>query len=247
MMYILVALFGVLVGSFCNVCIVRIPKDEGVVMGFSHCTSCNKRLVWWELVPVVSWVLLKGKCYGCKSRISIQYPLVELFNGLIWVVIVYYIGFNIEALLGCMLVSTLLVISIIDAKTMIIPIETTVFIGILGIIYSMFNISNWREHLLGFFCISTILLLIFIISKGTAIGGGDVKLMAGAGLYLGLVGTLIAFFTACLLGSIIHPIRMKLFGVNNRLAMGPYLSIGIGISLIWGTLLTDWYFLALFG
>ncbi len=109
------------------------------------------------------------------------------------------------------------------------------------------NVANWQAHLSGFFCGISLLLPTLIISKGAAIGGGDIKLMAVAGLYLGCLNILLAFFVANLLGSIIHPIKMKFAGVSNQLAMGPYLSVGFGVALLWGTLILERYIFVIIG
>ncbi len=241
-MLALVALLGITIGSFLNVLIIRIPLGEGFVKGRSHCMNCNKDLKWYELIPLFSWLFLRGKCSVCKSKISAQYPLIEAANGLLWAVVFYTFGLTIDALLGCLLVSTLLVLSVIDARTREIPPQTTIFIGVLGLIKLLTNLSDWQNHILGFAVISGILLLLLFLSNGTAIGGGDVKLMAGVGLFLGLAPTVFAFFLGCIIGSVIHLIKMAVVKARRDLAMGPYLAVGTFISLIWGDGIIEWYF-----
>ncbi len=240
-LYIFVALIGVTIGSFLNVCILRIPQKEGVVRESSHCLHCKKRLRWWELIPLFSYLFLRGRCSGCREKISAQYPIIEAVNAILWLVVFMVMGFTIDALLSAIFVSALLVLSVIDARTLEIPIQTTVFIGILAVVRLALNLNNYLDHLLGFAVITILLLLLLFLSGGRAIGGGDVKLMAGCGLFIGLGPTILSFFLACIIGSIIHVFRIKFFNASRTLAMGPYLSVGVFISLLWGEALISWY------
>ena len=244
--YIFVFLFGITVGSFLNVCILRIPAGESFVTGSSHCMTCGKRLRWWELIPLFSWLALRGRCSGCSSPISPQYPLIEAANGVLWVLVYHRFGFTPDTLLACLLVSVLIVASVIDARTREIPPGTTIFVAVLGLLRVLFHLSDWRSHLLGMLAVGGALLLLFFISNGAAIGGGDVKLMAGTGLFLGLRLNLLAFFFGCVIGSVIHIWRMKFRGAGRDLAMGPYLAAGVLIALLWGDSLWNWYIGLLF-
>lgn len=240
--YIIVFLFGITVGSFLNVCILRIPMGESVVFGSSHCTTCGKQLNWWELIPLFSWLALRGRCSGCHSSISVQYPLIEAANGVLWMLVYHRFGLSLDTLLSCFLASALLVASVIDARTREIPPGTTITIAVLGVLRLFLHLDNWPSHLLGFITVSGLLLLILFLSGGAAVGGGDVKLMAGCGLFLGFRLNLLAFFLGCLLGSIIHVARMKLCGAGRDLALGPYLAAGVMLSLLWGDAMLGWYF-----
>lgn len=241
LIYIYVGLLGIVVGSFCNVCILRIPKGESVVTTPSHCFACGERLKWWELFPLFSWLALGGKCARCKAKISAQYPLIEGCNGVLWMLVFYVHGFTLDTILGCLLTSALLVLSVIDGRTKEIPIQLSAFIGILGGIQFFLNLEDWTWHLLGLVVISGLLLIILIASGGAAIGGGDVKLMAGSGLYLGLGCSVLGFILGCTLGSVIHIIRMRFFQAERELAMGPYLAAGIFIAMMWGEPIVQWY------
>lgn len=239
--YILIFLLGITVGSFLNICILRIPAHESIVTGPSHCMSCGKRLKWYDMVPLFSYLALGGKCRFCKAPVSPQYPLIEGINGLLWLAVTAVLGLNPDAILGCILTSVLLVLSVIDARTCEIPLGTTILIAVLGGIRLFVHPDAWASALIGAAAVSGVLLLILFASGGRAIGGGDVKLMAAAGLFLGWKGILLAFFLACVLGSVIHIIRMRLFGAGRDLAMGPYLSLGIFISMLFGQALLTWY------
>lgn len=239
--YTILFLFGIVIGSFLNVCIYRIPKQEDIVKIRSHCMSCGYQLKWYDMFPVVSFLCLRGKCRSCKTKLSWQYPLVELLNGILYVVIVWLHGLTVGSLLYCFLISALIVISIIDFRTYEIPVGLNIFILVLGVIRVATDFSNVWNYVIGFFAVSLVLAILYYASKGTAIGGGDVKLMAVCGLLLGWKPVIFAFFMGCVLGAIIHVLRMKLSGEGRVLAMGPYLSMGVLIAVLWGDALIQWY------
>ena len=239
--YITIFLFGIVIGSFLNVCIFRIPNHETVVTERSHCMKCGYQLSWYDMVPVFSWLCLGGKCRKCKTPISPQYPIVEAVNGILYMVVFAVNGFSLESILYCLFVSALLVLSVIDWRTYEIPIGINIFILVLGILHTALDYSNWLTYVVGFFSVSLFLFLLLWISKGRAIGGGDVKLMAVAGLLLGWKLAILAFFIGCIVGSVIHLLRMKLSGADKVLAMGPYLSVGLFIAALWGNAMIGWY------
>ncbi len=241
------ALLGLLVGSFANVCILRIPAGESVVTGPSHCPRCEKRLRPWELVPVFSYLALRGRCGKCGLPISAQYPFIELVNALLWLLAGIRLGLSAEALLAALLCSALLVASVIDARTRELPPQTTGFMAVLAVLHTLLHLSDWQTYLLGGVAISGLLLLLLLLSKGRAIGGGDVKLMAACGLFVGFGEIVFAFLLACVVGSVVHLVRMRFFGAARDLAMGPYLSFGVFVSLFWGTDIVSWYIQLLTG
>ena len=244
--YITIFLFGIVIGSFLNVCIFRIPNHETVVTERSHCMNCGYQLSWYDMVPVFSWLCLGGKCRKCKTPISPQYPIVEAVNGILYVVVFAVNGFSLESILYCLFVSALLVLSVIDWRTYEIPIGINIFILVLGILHTALDYKNWLMYVIGFFSISIVLLILFYVSGGRAIGGGDVKLMAAAGVVIGWKLIILAFFIGCIVGSVIHLIRMKVSGAQKVLAMGPYLAIGIMIATLWGENLISWYLSMMF-
>lgn len=246
--YIIIFLYGIVVGSFLNVCIYRIPKKENIAIVKSHCMSCNYQLQWYDNIPLFSWIILGGKCRKCKSPISPQYPIVEASNGILWLLIFMVNGvftsnmaFNVDSLLYCLLASALLVLSVIDFRTYEIPIGINIFILALGLIMTVYNYTDWLSHVIGFFAVSIPLFIIILVTKGRGIGGGDMKLMAVAGLLLGWKLIILAFILGCIIGAPVHLIRMKISGADRVLAMGPYLSIGLMIAALWGNTLTDAY------
>lgn len=231
---------GLVFGSFLNICIYRILNKYSIANCF-HCMKCGYQLKWHDIVPVFSYVFLKGRCRNCGTKISMQYPLVELGNGVLWLVLFYCYGFEWKSVLYCVLISILIVISVIDFKTYEIPPSLNGCIGILGMIQVTADRDNWLKYGIGFFSVSFFLLILYYISKGRAVGGGDVKLMAVTGLLLGWQLTLFAFVVGCLLGSMIHSIRMKAAGAGSVLAMGPYLAGGILCALLFGNPFIYWY------
>ena len=240
--YLIIFLYGIVIGSFLNVCIYRIPLGQSLSKERSHCMSCGYQLRWFDLVPLFSWLALGGKCRKCKAPISPQYPIIEGVNGVLYLLIFVVNGFNLVSVLYCLMASALLALSVIDFRTFEIPFGFNVFIAGLGVIRLCTDLSNWTNYVIGFFAVSAVLELLLILSKGRAIGGGDVKLMAAAGLLLGWKLIILAFFIGCILGSVIHIIRMKVSHAEHVLAMGPYLSAGVLISALWGTQFINWYF-----
>ena len=240
--YVIVFLYGIVIGSFLNVCIYRIPKKENIAIVRSHCMTCNHQLKWYDNIPLISWViLLRGRCRYCKAPISPQYPLVEFANGVLWVLTAVVKGLSIDSLLYALLFSALLTLSIIDFRTYEIPAGINIFILALGLIMTVLHYTEWLDHVIGFLAVSIPLYIIILVTDGRGIGGGDMKLMAAAGLMLGWKLIILAFALGCIIGAPIHLIRMKVSGADRVLAMGPYLSIGIFIAALWGNNLISWY------
>lgn len=242
LMYIIIFLYGITIGSFLNVLIYRIPKKENIAIVRSHCMSCGYQLKWYDLVPLFSWLVLGGKCRKCKKRISVQYPIIEALNGVLYLVVFHYYGLSVDSLLYCLLFSALLALSVIDFRTYEIPVGFNYFILTLGLIRVVTDSRNWVGYVIGFFMVSAFLFLIVWISGGRAMGGGDVKLMATCGLLIGWKLIILAFILGCILGSVIHVIRMKVSKEGHMLAMGPYLSMGVALAVLFGNRLIGWYF-----
>ena len=239
--YFIIFLYGITIGSFLNVCIYRIPLHENIITTRSHCTHCGYQLKWFDLFPIVSYIIYRGRCRKCSIKISFQYPIIELFNGLMYVWIFYIHGMNLISILYCLGLSALITLSVIDFRTYEIPFGINIFIGVLGIIRILYDRGNYIDYLIGFISVSGFLLIVDKITKGRGIGGGDIKLMAASGLLLGWQYNLLAFILGCIIGSVIHVIRMKISNEDRVLAFGPYLSAGIIITMLYGELILDWY------
>lgn len=238
--YFIVFLVGVVIGSFCNVCIYRLPKQENITVN-SHCMECGYQLRWYDLVPLLSFLLLRGRCRKCQTKLSLQYPLIEGMNGALYVIVFLANGWNLTSIVYCLLTSALIVLSVIDFRSYIIPNKVCIVILVLGIFATLIDRTHWKDHVFGMLSVSVFLLLIYLISVGRAIGGGDVKLMAAAGLVIGWKASIVAFVLGCILGSVIHLIRMKKSGEERRLALGPYLSAGIWVAMLFGKPFIQWY------
>jgi len=243
--YLTTFLFGITIGSFLNVCIYRIPHKEDIVKERSHCMSCGHTLAWYDLVPLFSYIGLRGKCRYCKTKLSMQYPVIEALNGVIYVMVVLTNGVSVDSLLYCLLGSALLALSVIDFRTYEIPVGFNIFIAVLGLTHLILNYTNWSNYLIGAVSVGGVLAILYYASKGRAIGGGDVKLMATCGLLIGWKLIIFAFLTGCIIGSIIHVMRMKISKADHVLAMGPYLSAGVLIAVLWGEQIINWYIGAL--
>ena len=246
---ILAAMFGLVIGSFLNVCIYRLPKKESLVTVPSHCMKCGTQLHWYELIPLFSWLALRGKCRTCKTPISPQYPIIEASNMVAYVLVILINGVNLTSCLYCLLASCLIVLSVIDARTQEIPIEINITIAVLGLIETVYvfivNRSDIWNHVLGIFIPSLPMFLIVLIAyalfKVEVFGMGDIKLLAAAGFLIGWKNVLLAFFLGCIAGSIIHMIRMMTTKEDHVLAFGPYLAGGIFICALWGDAMIGWY------
>ena len=244
-LYIITFLYGIIIGSFLNVCIYRIPKDESVVTVGSHCMSCGHQLKWYDLFPLFSWLFLKGKCRYCGTKISIQYPLIELANAVLYLIIVSLNGWNLESLLYCIMTSALLVLSVIDYRTMLIPTKIDVVILIVGIAHLFLDLDKWLYYVIGFFFASLFLLLCALVFRAVTgkggLGMGDVELMACAGLCVGWGHALFAIVVGSMLGTIIEGIKIIVTKEKGKFPFGPYLSFGVFLSLFCAEPLYQWY------
>ena len=242
-LFVMLGLLGIVVGSFLNVCIFRIPKKEDIAVERSHCMHCGHVLQWYELIPVFSFLIQGGKCRSCKKKISWQYPIVESLNAVLWILVVLVHGLRWESILFCLCASVLIVITVIDERTMEIPFGCNVFIAVLGLVRLALDCTHWYEYVIGFFTVSLLFQIIIWVTKGKGMGGGDVKLMAAAGLLLGWKAILLAMLIGCVLGSVIHICKM-IFNKKKEhvLAFGPYLAAGIYITILIGEPIVRWYF-----
>ncbi|MFP3154207.1 prepilin peptidase [Lachnospiraceae bacterium ZAX-1] len=249
--YIIVVLYGLAVGSFVCVCIDRIPEGTDIVKTPSSCPKCGRRLRAGELMPVFSWLFLRGKCHGCGEHISIQYPLVELSNAVLWLLCVWRVGNGLDlltistttilaVLIACFTMSVLLAIAVTDAKTGIIPVGYNIALLVLGVFHLGIT-GEYTLHLIGAIAVSLPLYGIYLISNATAIGGGDIKFLVGAGVLLGWKLIILAFVTACILGTIVHGFRMIIGKASRTVRLGPYLAAGAALSWLFGNAAIAWY------
>ena len=234
-------IYGLIIGSFLNVLIIRFGTNESPAKGRSHCMKCNHTLAWYDNIPLFSWLFLKGKCRYCHEPISIQYPVVEALNAFLWSIIFMYSGIEVRTICYMVMSSALIVISFVDEKCMEIPVSQQIVLQICGVVNFVFDLSNWSNHIIGALCVSVFLLIIFLVTLGRGIGFGDVKLMFLLGLLLGWKRIIVGFLVGCIIAIIIHSVRMKFSDKEHILAFGPYLCIGSFLSLFVGEFIFNIY------
>lgn len=240
---IFIALFGLILGSFYNVVGLRIPKGESIVNPPSHCTACNRRLIAFELIPVLSYVIQGGKCKGCGAKVSPIYCVTEIATAVLFVISYLKFGFTAELAVALLFMSLLLIIVVSDLAYMLIPNKILLFFLPPLIIARIFSpLDPWWDSLLGAVIGFGILLLIAVISKG-GMGGGDIKLFFLIGLVLGTVHTLLTLFLASLIGMVVGIIVLKVRGQGRRtpIPFGPSIALGAVIAYFYGADLIDWY------
>lgn len=236
---------GLLLGSFLNVCTLRWPTDESVVHPPSHCTACGAEIRWYDNIPVFSYILLlRGRCRSCGIFISPQYPLVELATGLIWAGSFLQFGFSVESLRGAVFLSILLGIAISDARFYIIPDQFSLGGAALGLAFSPFSggltlVESVLGALVGFGILWGVAKVGTWAFKKDAMGGGDLKMMAMVGAFLGIPGVLLTIFLGAFLGSVIFgPIAWK---TKRLVPFGIFLALGAAVTYGWGDYLIAWY------
>ncbi len=236
--YALIVILGLVIGSFLNVCIYRIPKEESIAFPPSHCAKCQHNLSPIDLVPVFSYIFLRGKCRYCKEKISIRYPLIESLNGILYLILYLKFGLTLIALKYCILVSLLIVIGMIDYDTQFVFTSTTIFGGIIASIFIVIQAIEYRsgtiDLILGGAIGFGIIGLIVFLTKG--MGEGDIEIATVCGLFLGVKGILLGLFLAIILGGIVGIIilALKLKKAKEKIAFGPCIAIGSLISMLWG-------------
>lgn len=241
---VIVFVFGLIFGSFANVCIYRMPRDLSIIKPDSHCTKCNGFIKWYDNIPVISYILLKGKCRNCGTKISFIYPFMETLCGLAFLSMYFLYGFSYMLFPFCILVFSLLVITAIDFEFQIIPDEFSFLLMIVGFLSSFFNfmlgdtvLQRILNSFLGFVAGGGSLLVIAVVGKWIfkkdAMGGGDIKIMAGVGTFLGWEKVLFAIFIACFIGSIVglFLIVSKKIVRKQEIAFGPYLALSSYLTL----------------
>ncbi len=242
-MILLVFILGLFIGSFLNVCIFRIPVGKSVVFPPSSCGSCGHQLNFIDMIPFVGYFIFRGKCRYCKESYSIQYPLIELLNGIIYVLLFLRYGFTIYLLLYGIISSLLIVISIIDLKTQTIPDGLNLF-GVIFIVFLGIYLfrGNYLTHLFGFLFGFVLFLLIAMITN--AMGGGDIKLMGVLGLLFGLTGIIFVTVTSFIYGAIISIllIATKKATRKDYIPFGPFIALAALTYMLYGNELLSIYF-----
>lgn len=234
--YSLAFLFGAIIGSFLNVVIYRLPKGIFLENKRSVCRSCGAQIKSYDLIPLLSYLILRGKCRRCKAKISPQYPLIELVTGMLAVGLISLFGFSLQTLYLFAIGAIFIAITMIDFAVMEIP--NSLLVALLPLcVMSLFlgEDTTLLSRIIGCFCVSLPMYLLATLIKG-AFGGGDIKLIGLCGFLLGWQSSLVAVFIAILLGGgyasylLLFHKRKK----DSHIAFGPYLCVGVYTALIWG-------------
>ena len=241
-------IFGTLFGSFANVCIYRLPQRLSIVFPGSYCPACQEALRPWHNIPVLSYLMLRGQCTMCKTAISPRYPLIELSNGLLYVFLYHHYHVSVQGIVFALLTTALLIVSCIDLVHTIIPDAIT----LPGIVVGL-GTSLWltpvgvRNAVLGIVLGGGLFLLMAVLSvvilQREGMGGGDIKLIAMLGAFLGWHAVLVTIFLAAVLGAGVGLalILLRRKGRREPLPFGPFLALGALLAMVWGDTIVTWY------
>lgn len=221
---------GSVIGSFLNVIAYRVPRKESLIKGRSHCTSCGTKILNRDLIPILSWIILRGKCRSCGEKISPRYMIVEFISAVSYLGAFMTFGMSAELIYSLILFPVLIVLAMWDIDRQEIPYTCSILIAVMGIISIFTAPIPWYEHLLGAAIIAVPFAILAFLG---AMGGGDVQLMAAAGLLLGWNIVPAALFGIILgaVGGIVSKIVTK----NSVISFGPYLAVGIALGYLFGT------------
>lgn len=241
-------IFGAIVGSFLNVCIFRIPKNESIVIPGSHCPNCNTPIKFYDNIPILSYILLGARCRYCKHSISIQYPIVEVITTISSFLIFIKFGISTDYFVYFFFICALIILTVIDLYHQIIPDVISLPGIVVGLLASLIirNVS-FLESLIGMILGGGSLFLIAVayqwLFKKEGMGGGDIKLLAMIGAFLGWKSVFITIILSSFIGSIVGIILISIKGKDFKYAIpfGPFLSIGAAISLFYQKEIIDWY------
>ena len=238
------ALFGALLGSFLNVVIHRLPRGESLAKPPSHCPECQAPIKPYDNIPIVSWLVLRGRCRNCGTRISPRYPLVEALTAVLFALVVIRLGADEDVWLGLAFVLVLVPVTFIDLDLRLIPNKITVPGAVVALVLvAVFASDDLVEHLIAGFA-AFIFLFLAALAYPAGMGMGDVKLAGVMGLYLGRnVGAamLIALLAGSLVGVAVMAKKGRAEGRKTAIPFGPFLAFGGLVGLFAGDEITDWY------
>ncbi len=246
--YFVASILGLLFGSFLNVVIYRLPREESIVTPGSHCPHCNTPLTAGELIPVISYLIQKGRCKTCDAQISSRYPLVELATALFVTFQFHYLGPSLPFLFFGSMTLILVAMTMIDYDLQIIPDELNVLLLVLGVVYLLavrlpeVGLRGLLPNLVGFLVGGGLFLLIAVLSGG-GMGGGDVKLMAVMGLWFGWKLLLVLMFLSFISGAVISLFLLatKIKGRKDAIPFGPFIALAAYLTSIYGPSILAWY------
>lgn len=238
-------ILGAVIGSFLNVLIVRLPKDESVVHPGSRCPGCGSPIKWFDNVPILSWIVLRGRCRRCKERISVQYPLIELITASTWSCAAWYYGPTLTALAAAIFGTILLGIAVTDARHYLIPDEYTVGGLVMGLLLALRGGTGGLGRavlggVVGFVLLYVVAVVGEKIFGKEAMGGGDIKMMAMVGTFVGWKGVLLTIFGGSLLGTLVFA-PLLVFKVKRLVPFGVFLAGAAAVVFVFGDSLIRWY------
>ncbi|WP_080873543.1 prepilin peptidase [Oceanobacillus timonensis] len=236
-------LFGAVFGSFYNVVGLRSPRGETFTTDRSYCPYCKKTLHWYELIPIVSYLMQFGKCRKCQSSISPLYPIIECSTGALFLISFWNFGFDWELFTAVLFVSMLMIILVSDIRYMIIENKILFFFLPLFIIMRIISpLTPWWSPIIGAVLVSVLLALIIIVSRG-GMGAGDMKLFFVLGIVLGADKVILAFFLAAFLGAVIGILLIAFKWIERKqpVPFGPYIVVGAFIAYFYGDAIISWY------
>ncbi|HOO37720.1 MAG TPA: prepilin peptidase [Deltaproteobacteria bacterium] len=243
-----IAVLGLFIGSFLNVCIHRIPRSESIMWPASHCPVCNNPIKPWDNIPLVSYILLGGRCRSCSAKISLRYPVVETLSALLALSMLYRFGLTVSFGIYYLWACVLLVITFIDIDYQIIPDRLSLGGIILGLGLVYWLPLTYKDAIIGLVLGSGLLIAViygyYFLTKKQGMGGGDVKLLGMIGVFTGWQGVLFTIFMGSLIGTLfgLPWALMQKKTMKAAIPFGPFLALGALIFVLWGTQLTDWYF-----
>ncbi|WP_186429414.1 A24 family peptidase [Clostridium sp. BSD9I1] len=245
--YLIIFIFGTIIGSFLNVCIYRMPKNQSIAYPPSHCTNCNNNLKPYDLIPILSYILLKGRCRYCREKVSERYPIIEFLTGILYVLVYVKYGIAIDAIKYIIMVSILIVIGMIDLDTTNIYFKTTLVGFIVAVTFLAIHAYRGlpvMNYIYGGIIGGGTLALIILITKG-GMGWGDAEICFVCGLFLGLELTLLMLFLSFVIGSVIGLalIALKKKTRKDYVPFGPFIVLASIITILWGQGIITWYLL----
>lgn len=234
---------GLTFGSFFNVVGLRLPQNQPFTNDRSYCPSCNHTLYWYELIPVLSFVIQRCKCRNCKTIISPIYPIGELATGLFFALSYLKIGLDPELITALLLVSMLMIIFVADIRYMLIPNKVLLFfLPLLSVMRFLQPLDSWLTSITGAAAGLVITAIIILVSKG-GMGAGDMKLFGVLGIVLGLKGILLVFFLSTIIGAIVGSVLLvsKIIDRKQPIPFGPYIVIAALVTYFYGNSIIAWY------
>ncbi len=232
-MILIFLIYGLFIGSFLNVCIFRIPSGMSIVKPPSSCGICGHRLNYIDMIPVFNYIINKGRCRYCGACYSIQYPVIELLNGVLYALTYLKFGLTVNSILYCAMISILITVSMIDMKHKIIPDSLNIAGAMAGSIFILVN-KTYLTGIIG--ALTGFGLFVAIAILTNAMGGGDIKLMAALGLMFGLKGTLFITLFSFVIGAAVSLflIVLKIKGRKDEIPFGPFISLSALIYIFFG-------------